>query len=606
MVVVCDRSLITEYFKAKESSMSLYDVLTELYFADAFSDDPRDLPTIINLVKKTIAVRFDEFIPKIKGEAEKMIERLRKKSGKIALTDEMIRFVACTSARCFVNLELSDEIYDQLMEFTHLLNKLVVWTYFLPRPWIKFLMGTRLSQYRKKITSHLQPIIQEYRENQEKNDSLLLREAVDYVDEQTGNILSDQQIGDIIVCLLYVSSENTALGLSNTVTDLASHGTYWDQVKELSSNLLSDPKSLFASPLLNACILESARMNSHIFALNRKPTTKKTLGDYYLGDVETVALCEPMLMSHECSLDTFKNPLIYRPERYLEDGEPSDAKNVMTWGAGVHLCPGKLFALYEIKMATALMTTHFKIELDSKLPPLNYFSPSAFAERQVLAKLTPIETSIKKNETVEIGGYSVQALPEGAWLIRGAMTPQEQREFYDYTIRLSEGSVEHQEILTAPMDRAYPVTYYKLAYTGTSNCEFPDKWLWWANQLAHEFKIQGGLMNSLYAQLYGLEGKMKVHKDEHVSWGISVNLGASCDFLFGEQTYQLHSGDVFIADFSKTDHAVLRIHDNTTPGWFTEQSKNFGRVRCSVQIRHVDEQFKETISNEEFKKMLLK
>ncbi len=55
----------------------MYQVLDRLFFADAFSTDPKSLTTIITMVKKTIAVRFDEFAPKIFSEAQSMIKRLK-------------------------------------------------------------------------------------------------------------------------------------------------------------------------------------------------------------------------------------------------------------------------------------------------------------------------------------------------------------------------------------------------------------------------------------------------------------------------------------------------------------------------------------------------
>ena len=72
MLVVCDRPLIKEFFKYKEDAASMYAVLDRLHFADAFSDDPASLPTIIKIVKKSITVRFDEFNPKIQEEASQI------------------------------------------------------------------------------------------------------------------------------------------------------------------------------------------------------------------------------------------------------------------------------------------------------------------------------------------------------------------------------------------------------------------------------------------------------------------------------------------------------------------------------------------------------
>jgi len=56
------------------------------------------------------------------------------------------------------------------------------------------------------------------------------------------------------------------------------------------------------------------------------------------------------------------------------------------------------------------------------------------------------------------------------------------------------------------------------------------------NAIEFNFSVDGREkyeFDSVHAQLYGAESFLKVHKDEYVTWGLSVNIGASCDFLFG-------------------------------------------------------------------------
>jgi len=78
----------------------------------------------------------------------------------------------------------------------------------------------------------------------------------------------------------------------------------------------------------------------------------------------------------------------------------------------------------------------------------------------------------------------------------------------------------------------------------------------------------------------------------------------------------LNTGDVFVTDFSKISHAVLKVHENTVPIWFSGESeemeekegvKNFGSIRCSVQIRNVSRVAERSLmSTEEFKKIINK
>src|SRR5579872_1488318 len=148
IIVICDHNLKDEYFKAVEADMSLYDVLNQLFFGSAFTDNEDDLSLIIKFVKKTIKINFDVFSSKIMDEANSMITRLKNKQGvELDLSKEMIRFIACTSARCFIGMELHDEFYNTLMEFAQLLNHIVVLTYFLPRSVLRWWYGAKLKKY---------------------------------------------------------------------------------------------------------------------------------------------------------------------------------------------------------------------------------------------------------------------------------------------------------------------------------------------------------------------------------------------------------------------------------------------------------------------------
>ena len=619
MIVVCDRSLTNEFFKATEDKMSLYDVLDSLYFSDGFSDNPETLPLIIKMVKSTIAVNFDTFSPKIMDEANRMIQRMRNKCAnqKIDLVTEMMRFVTCTSARCFINMDLTDEVFENLLEFAHVLNKLVVLTYFLPKRVIGFWYNKTLSSYRMKVHDYVQPEIQKYRDDPDKKDSLVFRKCVDYSDPDTGKTLTDVQISEIIICLLYVSSENTSLGLSNCISDLARYPEYWDMVKNETKESLenNDPKALFALPILDACFKETCRMNTHIFALNRRPKDiNATLGEYYVGDAQCVALCEPMYMVWNSAGDIYKQASEYNPKRFLEkdevtgETESSKSNHLMTFGSNVHLCPGRGFATMEVKAAAAFITNNLKFEIaPGDLGKMDYFSPSAFAFREISAKVIPLENPVEFNSnnlTINLqynnNQYKILALEEGGWLIRDALSRDQQIDLFNYTIELSKGEKEHDEI-TNSEKTAFPITYHNLVYTGKSNCPTPEKWYLlateiWGMLLKYNSKLKFPIdenttyftPNSLYAQMFSENASMSDHYDQYVNWGVSVSLGASCDFNFGKSTLVLHTGDILIADFSKIKHGVPKIHNNI-PAWMSDENDNkvqtFGKARMSIQIR---------------------
>lgn len=625
MIVVCDRNLIKEYFRAKEKDFSLYDVLERLFFADGFFDNPKDFPAAINIIKRTVKTTPDIFIPKIRDEAEKMILRMKNRvnNGKINLTTEMMRFVARTSARCFIGVDMSEEFMSHLMTFTDHLNKIVVLTYFLPKNILKKTLGTYwLDPYRKKMTSMLNDIINKYREDKSYDESMIIRTAVDYVDEKNGTQLTNEQIGNIIVCLLYVSSENTALGLLSSVVELSKSPKYWNIVRTKAIQYFknNDIKGLINCPEIRACVMEAARLNTHIFALHRRPIKPNSfLGEYFVGNVDSIALCEPMLMCFDCAGDKFLNADQYNPGRFIPDTtkpkqrtEPMDSHSVMTWGSGEHLCPGKFFAIYEITVGMSLMPKEFRrfIVDSNEYDTKDYFSPSAFSERKVHVQLVPIEYHniddpiTNTTFTVEILRDRTTTKPIG-WIINNFLDVPTQEQLVEYTLDLSKNSIEHQEINKYP-GKPFPITYYNLVYTGTSNCEKPIKWLelatkiWKLMQHSNlEFPTNDMEFDSVYAQLYSDDNKMNLHKDEHVDWGISVNIGNNTEFAFDGTMITLKSGDIIIADFSKVLHGVDSIEPNTSP----LKGNILNRTRMSVQIRK-NQKMSNLMSMDEFKSMI--
>ena len=612
--VICDHELKKEYFKANESQMSLYEVLERLYFVDAFTDDPELCKMLnITMVKKTIGVKFDVFAPKIIDEAKKFIQVLKEKCSnsneKINLQKEMIKFISSTSCRCFVGYKINDEFYYYLEKFTDLQNKIIIYTYFFPRWFIRMTIGRLLRYYRRKMTAMLSDEITKYRENPNLNESAVIRKGIEYVNDKTNKLLTNEQIGDVIVCLLYVSSENTALGLSAAFTDLARNPNYWDVVKNESLSIFNSQNvnNIFTSKIIDAAVFESARLNTHMFALNRKPINKKTIGNYYIGDCDTLVICEPMLMKFDNS--NYTDSESYNPSRFFDPiNESMATTDIMTWGSGPHLCPGKSFALYEIKVALGLLTVIFERPeiLDSDMGPINYFSPSAFCERDVKVCLKLLKDNLinpMQQSNNLIGPINSEILENGGILLRNYFSDNEQIYFFKYVMNLS----SNNQNIVIDDSNPLPLAYYNNPYTNDSNCEEPIELFEVANDIIkNNSSYIFPKFNSVYCQLYGANSTLKDHVDEFNGVGESLSFGASCDFVYGDKIIQLNSGDVLIADFSKTIHGIRGIKKETTPKWFEELDVDtLSRIRLNIQFRYFEKN-SNPINNDDFIQLINK
>ena len=576
LLVVADPNLLDEFFRAQETDASLYSALEDLYFADAFfrresegdrrqSEGDHGLESgwrfrrAINLLKRTIVIQHNTFAPKIFDEAQIMIERLKRSPTpkQVNLKSEMSRYISRTTAACFVGIELSDNFMHALELFSERVNKLVVMTYLIP-PWLlRYFYEPQLKVHRDVMIAELAPLVQKYRSDPHLNDSRVIRVAVDSQLQ-----LTDRDIAEALITLLYVGSENTALGMVAAVADLAEHPHVWEQVKEEGMKYAQEgqlQEVVRDSQLLEGCMLESARLNSHIFPLARVPAGKTTLGKWSLDGIDVVAVCPPLLMRYEGATAS-------KAQEYLPYRDRTDA--ILTWGAGIHKCPGMVFAKWEIKAGLALLAMHFAAPKLTQIGNINYFSPSAFAER-------PLETSLVTTDASE------------QFILLRSHVPDPQSLWKQVSSSLNEMEPGH----------VTPLNYWNLVYTGESNCERPDKLFEWATQLWQQHMKTFGKpnFNSMYSQLFTTGSSMAKHRDEYGDWGISICLGASCEFQFGKRVLTLHSGDILMGNFKIVQHAVLQIHSDA-PDWLPQG-------RCSIQIREVPT-LKEHLSMNEFRKRI--
>lgn len=642
--IICDEELKEEFILSdnKEDSMNM--TLNDIYFED-FSRNHDLLNIIYEIIKKTINIKHDKFIPIIIEETQIMIERLKDYNNnkiEIDLINELTKFVLSTNTRCFINITLNDKMYKLLQQFINKTDEIIRWTYIVPIWILRLWYRKEILNLKKKIKLFIIPIINEYRNNKYLNESIILRTAINYEDEKTKKKLTDNDIGEIIICLLYISSKNTVFGLLACLTNIAHYKENWDNIKQEIKHYLNidNIKDILSIPILNKCVIN--RINNCIYILNKRPRTKKTIGQYYIGNIDDVLLCDPNLIMYD---KMFKN----KSNDFLGNDDI-----MLTWGSGINECPEKIFAINEIKIAIAFIIKNFE-NPKMGLNEFNYIFPSTFIKpiykfyNNNIKFIPLINNIIIKNNSILIKiNNKIKTLEwyddneNRGWLIRNYLNINEQQELYTYTIELSNETLEHNEISTINICKAYSISYYNLEFTNTSNCTIPHKWFNISNIIMKELinnktKINFPIdelnlndeftsidknssieefeyiYNSMCAQLFHNNSIISKNKeytqlfhndivskynDQFMIWEILFNLGASIDYSFGSNIIKIHSGDVFIADNNK-EYGMKTIHENTIPGWFNDDNiyidnnnqnhkiNTFGRHEMCVQIRKI-------------------
>ena len=182
--------------------------------------------------------------------------------------------------------------------------------------------------------------------------------------DEDGNPMSDRQVRDEIVTLIFTGSETVALALSYTWYLLAQHPDVQARLEEELDAVLGDrPPALEDLPKLtytDRIIKEALRFYPPVWAFVRQAVRPVELGGYTLPAATTVVLSQ--WISHR-DPRFFQQPLEFRPERWTEDFEKQLPKFAyFPFGGGQRTCIGASFAKMEIALVLASMAQRFRVE----------------------------------------------------------------------------------------------------------------------------------------------------------------------------------------------------------------------------------------------------
>ncbi|GBB88509.1 hypothetical protein RclHR1_15020002 [Rhizophagus clarus] len=202
------------------------------------------------------------------------------------------------------------------------------------------------------------------------------------------NNINYASLSDKIFVFLFASIHTTAGGCANVMMDLASRPQYIQELyeeqlevhKEADENGILPFEALNNMKKLDSCIRESLRLAGHIVTLehltlkdytfsNGLQVPKDRIINIYTDDVyEDESLQGP-------------NPKSFEPFRHVDANVPASklGKNYLPFGGGKHACPGRHFAINEIKffMHNFILNFNFrtksgKIEERMRVGPLAF------------------------------------------------------------------------------------------------------------------------------------------------------------------------------------------------------------------------------------------
>jgi hypothetical protein len=218
----------------------------------------------------------------------------------------------------------------------------------------------------------------------------------------SANQLSEQQLMNIMTELLFAGVET----IVNTVNAAFLYLTKYPKIQEKLFNEINDTKLsviyLRHKPQLNytnACILETLRITSHIpLGIFRRTLTDVECFGYVLPE-DTILIPNLWKMHHDEEL--YPKPYEFRPERFLDSNGKllcsthERIRNLMPFGCGKRVCPGKNIANNIIFLCLANMLVNFKLTLVGEVND----DPRKFLLQSTL-EAEPFEVFIEKRGEV--------------------------------------------------------------------------------------------------------------------------------------------------------------------------------------------------------------
>jgi cytochrome P450 len=183
------------------------------------------------------------------------------------------------------------------------------------------------------------------REREERTDVLAMMAAAK---DETGRILSDDELHDELITLLVAGYETTAASLAWALRWILPDLALASRLREEIAGAEGDPERIQRLPLLDGTVKETLRLQPIFALLGRLLQRPVTIGGLHLP--EGVIVSPAIHLVHQ-------NPELYPdPHRFNPDRFATFKPRPFEWfpfGGGLRRCIGAAFATYEMKMVLA-------------------------------------------------------------------------------------------------------------------------------------------------------------------------------------------------------------------------------------------------------------
>ena len=222
----------------------------------------------------------------------------------------------------------------------------------------------RLRRAVRRLDALVYRIIAERRASGEQRGDLLSL-LLDARDAHDGTGMTDRQLRDEVLTLLFGGHETTAVTLTWAWYLLAKHPQVETRLQAELATVLGgrSPAAADVSRLAftNAVVAEVLRLYPPIWALSREATRDTTVADYVVRK-GTIVMLAPWTMHRHPRY--YAEPEVFAPERWLDGlAERLPRFAYIPFGGGPRQCIGNGFALLEMTLVLATIAQRYRMVL---------------------------------------------------------------------------------------------------------------------------------------------------------------------------------------------------------------------------------------------------
>lgn len=220
------------------------------------------------------------------------------------------------------------------------------------------------ARFRKRWTQFVHQLMAE-RRAAGKKEGAPARDLYDLMDAardpETGQVFTDEQLGDEVATMILAGHETTATALFWALYLLALDPATQERVAvEVQQMMSGGSLEIERLKFTRAVIDETMRLYPPAFLIARSAMAPDTIAGMPVRKGDVILIAPWLLHRHE---KLWRDPNAFMPDRFMAPAPPPDRFAYLPFGVGPRICIGAHFALVEATLALAKIVATFRITL---------------------------------------------------------------------------------------------------------------------------------------------------------------------------------------------------------------------------------------------------